>query len=112
MDAGRNERAKSIELNLLLSHHPPSPVVKIFDMSDTPLLLNLTPSPDIPVEIQSHILSFCDQGTLASPCLGSLAFLERASRLLYRDIDVQGFPQPPEALLTEGRLFVFLSLRL
>jgi hypothetical protein len=50
----------------------------------------LQPSTPLPLEIKGEILSFADTDTLARACSVSLAFLELAAPLLYRDITFVG----------------------
>ncbi|KAL7411494.1 hypothetical protein BDY24DRAFT_132363 [Mrakia frigida] len=47
-------------------------------------------SPHLPTEIKGHILSFCDQSTLAKTASLSLAFLHLSSPLLYEDVVLYG----------------------
>ena len=46
--------------------------------------------PPLPLEVKGHILSLCDQGTLAVASRVSLAFLELAGPILYEHVHIDG----------------------
>lgn len=50
----------------------------------------------LPVEMQHHILGFCDRATLAVTSRVSLAFLELSAPLLYADIELIGLHRVEE----------------
>lgn len=51
----------------------------------------LKPFPPLPLELKGEILSLADADTLARACGVSLAFLQMAAPLLYRDITFTKF---------------------
>lgn len=59
----------------------------------------VAPLPDLPLELEREILTFCDPATLAKACQVSFAFLELASPLLYTHISLVG-PDGLEKLFT------------
>jgi len=60
------------------------PICSHSDMALFPTL------PFVPTEIKGHILSFCDQSTLAKTSSLSIAFLQLSSPLLYEDVVIHG----------------------
>jgi hypothetical protein len=60
---------------------------------------SLAPFPPLPLELKADIFAHADADTLAKACGVSLAFLEIAAPLLYRDITFVG-PEGLEKFLT------------
>ena len=57
--------------------------------------------PSFPTETHAHILSYCDQQTLARISATSSTFLELAGPLLYRHITITGFDQLQRLFYTD-----------
>ena len=73
-----------------------------------PLPPSLLPLPPLPMEIKRQILAFADTGTLALCSRVSLAFLEMASELLYKDVEIVGFERLEEFFCSRVRFFLRL----
>ncbi|KAL7409635.1 hypothetical protein BDY24DRAFT_402497, partial [Mrakia frigida] len=58
------------------------------------------PLPSLPIELNRSILSFVDTQTIGRCCRVSLAFLEIASELLYRDVEVEGIERLKDMFCT------------
>ncbi|KAL7409187.1 hypothetical protein BDY24DRAFT_419080 [Mrakia frigida] len=81
-----------------------------------PSPLPLHPFPAIPTEIETHILSLCDQATLAKCSTLSLAFLQLSSPLLYEDVVLYGIESIRKLLCArpdpsyQSHLYPYLAL--